>query len=386
MHWQKVSVFKLRLSIFVFILAVLLRLSFFIAAERGIPVDKNATADKPQAKAWYQDGSWWSILDSGQEGSFIFRLEGEVWRRTAAVYQASQTHADVLSNLNDLCVLVWGGQKAHFLRYRYRDPERSYSLVPGYPVGLDLLQGSETAVLARDSRGRLWVTYESQGSVYVSYAESGLNWCEHQSIGCGLANDDISSVISWDGRLGVFWSDQNQESLHFRVRGDSHPLPEWGQIEVVAKGGLVADDHINLAEHDGLVYAVTKTSVDDAKGGVSGPTQAQIILNVRSDEGEWSMYDVAPLSSENVTRPIIVLDEENREAYVFYRNGDKIVYKRSLMAEIDFSSEPSVAIEVEGVTLNNVTSTKQNVNSTTGLLVLATGNDGRAYHRLLPIP
>ena len=154
---------------------------------------------------------------------------------------------------------------------------------------------------------------------------------------------------------------------------------------MVAEGGLVADDHINLAANEGWVYAVTKTSVDDAEEEVNGPTQAQIILNVRSNKGLWTMYDVAPLSSENVTRPIVLLDQQNREVYIFYREGDEIVYKHSALDRIDFPDESSPVISIPGVTLNNVTSTKQNVNSTTGLLILATGDDSRAYHRLLPI-
>ena len=37
-------------------------------------VGRDATADKPQSKAWYHDGFWWCILFNGVEGSYFYRL------------------------------------------------------------------------------------------------------------------------------------------------------------------------------------------------------------------------------------------------------------------------------------------------------------------------
>ena len=62
-----------------------------------------------------------------------------------------------------------------------------------------------------------------------------------------------------------------------------------------------------------------------------------------------------------------------------------IVYERTSLANIDFSGEARPAIRVRGVSLNNVTSTKQNLNSQTELMILATGNDSRAYHQQFEI-
>ena len=371
------------------VLSVWLGFCSFAHTMTGIPVGKDATADKPQSKAWYQADSWWCILHDGREGSFFYQLKSEGLEKAtfpdALVYPGSPTRADVLSNLNELCVLLWGAKESRFYKYRYIPEDRRYSLLEGFPVNFNFLPGHETAVLAQDSKGVLWVTYESQGTVYVSRSETGLHWQENQALGSSVADDDISTVISFGTQLGVFWSNQNMESLHFRIREDYESPQCWKEVEEVTQGGFVADDHLNMAATKGWVYAATKTSVDDAIGKLDGPTQAQIILNVRSNNRVWTMYDVAPLSSEDVTRPVVVLDDENREVYVFYRKGDEIVYKHTPLDKIDFSREPLSAITVPGVILNNVTSTKQNVNSTTGLLILATGDDGHAYHRLFPI-
>jgi len=351
----------------------------------GFPVGENATADKPQSKAWHHDGSWWCILHDGRAGSYFYRLQHGTWAKGHMIYSGGPARADVLNDSSELYVLLWTAEKAEVFEFHYSDENGSYHLMEGFPVTLNLLQGHETAVLAKDSRGVLWVTYESQGAVYVSRSVTGLQWQENRVLGSSLADDDISSIIAFDHGIGVFWSNQNLESLHFRVRRDSQPLESWEEEEVVSQGGLVADDHVNLAVAPGWVYSVTKTSVDDSNGEVDGPTQAQVILSARSERGVWRTYDVAPLSVETVTRPIVVVDDENREAYVFYRKGDEIVYKCTSLDEIKFASEPVQAITVPGVILNNVTSCKQSINSSTGLLILATGDDGRAYHRLLPI-
>lgn len=353
----------------------------------GVKVGRDATADKPQSKVWHWAGTWWCILYDGLEGSSFYRLEEGTLKKAefpdALVFPVAPARADILCDADDLYVLMYAGGDTLFSKFRYQAEEDEYFLQEGFPVPVEIFEGAETAVLARDSRGVLWVTYESQGRVYVSHSKTGQYWLENAVIGTGLSGDDISSVVSLDDQLGIFWSNQERESLYFRVRSDFQDPQVWGRTEVVATGGLVADDHVNLAVLDGQVYAATKTSVDDGKGGGEGPTQAQLVLNVRSKQGAWKLYDVAPLSDQNVTRPIVVLDDENREGYVFYREGQRIVYKSSSLDHLDFSGNAATAISVPGVTLNNVTSTKQNVNSTTGLLVVATGDDSRAYHRLL---
>lgn len=212
----------------------------------------------------------------------------------------------------------------------------------------------------------------------------------------GLAADDIAAIVTFsaagaasppvDARLGVFWSDQNTQSLGFRWRAGTDPHGEWRPPETVAQGGHVADDHINMAAaDDGTLYVVTKTSVDDVPRPVDGPTQAQIILNVRALEGGWRLFDVVPVTDVFTSRPIVALDETNDEVYVFYRHGDEILYRVSPRDAIDFSGAAHVALSAPGVTLRNVTSTKHPVNASTGLLVMATGSDGLAYSTVLPI-
>ena len=360
----------------------------------GFPVGKDATADKPQSKCWYHDNSWWCILYDGKTGSAFYRFVNDRWQRQAfsqvSMYSESPTRADVLSRGDDLYVLMWEATEPRLYKYVYDGDRHRYDLVDGFPVSLDIPPGHETLVIAQDSTGALWSAFELDGKVKVISSDSG----SHRSwetrgieIGEGLKNDDIASLIAFGEKIGVFWSNQQTQSLYFRIHQDGAPRDEWKATEVVAQGGFVADDHMNLADsRDGHVYAVTKTSVNDVGRPVPGPTQAQFILNVRSPTGAWRLHDVEAVSNEiGQSRPIVLLDETNRELYVFYKQGDGIVYERTSLANIDFSGEARPAITVRGVSLNNVTSTKQNLNSRTELMILATGNDSRAYHQQFEI-
>lgn len=353
------------------------------------PAWSYATADKPQSKAWYNDGFWWCVLYDGVDGSHFYRLVEDTWEKGELVYPESPTRADVLSKGDILFVLEWEASLPRLYEYNYDRAKKNYRLLDRFPVELNVQKGHETMVIAQDSRGKLWIPFELNGNVKVIYSTSDdhLVWnTGGVDIADGLKDDDIASIIAFDGHIGVFWSNQNTGSLSFRIHRDGDPEDKWQETEVVASGKLVADDHINLAlAEDGRIFAVTKTSVDDAGGPVEGPTQAQFILSVRSMEGIWKFYDVAEVSPVFKSRPIVVLDEENDEVYVFYRDDEAIVSKRSSMADIDLGNPPVTVLTAPDVIMNNVTSTKQNVTSGTGLLILATGNDNRAYSVVLPL-
>ena len=256
--------------------------------------------------------------------------------------------------------------------------------VPPAPIGLP--PGHETATVAVDSRGRAWVSAVVDGNVLVMAPGQTR---KPVTLARGVGADDISAVAAFGGstpRIGVFWSDQNRQSLGFAYRGDADSPSEWEAAEVVAHDGHVADDHINMATaSDGTLFVVTKTSVDDVPRPVDGPTQAQIILNVRGPDGAWSMVDVAPVTDVFTSRPIVLLDEDHDTLYVVYRHGDEIVYRSSRRDALDFGRPAEIALSQPGVTLRNVTGPKHAVGAHTGLFVMATGSDGLAYSALLPL-
>jgi hypothetical protein len=106
-------------------------------------------------------------------------------------------------------------------------------------------------------------------------------------------------------------------------------------------------------------------------------------LLVRSPTGAWSRATVA-LESENTTRPILLLDDTAKKLYVLFTSsqvGGDIQMKTSAMSPIGFGGARTV---IQGSAINNVTSTKQNLNADTGLVALAS-DDAFYWHVDMPL-
>src|SRR4029450_8530229 len=94
--------------------------------------------------------------------------------------------------------------------------------------------------------------------------------------------------------------------------------------------------------------------------------------------------------TEHATRPLVVYDRDNQDVYVFCTDWSistqdgKIAYKKAPMSNlIDLALNSKVEFMAEsGANLNDATSTKQTVDVTTGLLVVAKA-DSLAYYKLL---
>ena len=114
-------------------------------------------------------------------------------------------------------------------------------------------------------------------------------------------------------------------------------------------------------------------------------------LMVRDTSGTWLSYTVAP-GSNNWVRPVVLLDEQNGKVYVFASSpgsGGVIYYKSSSVSNISFPTSIGTAF-IQSSTdtdISNATSTKQTVNGTTGLLVLASDQKTLYYlHNFLALP
>jgi hypothetical protein len=142
------------------------------------------------------------------------------------------------------------------------------------------------------------------------------------------------------------------------------------------------DDHLSLkTDATGRVYAAVKTSLNDLTD--PDPDAPLILLLVREPSGTWSSHVFGRVQDKH-TRPIVLLDEENSDVYLFAtrpETGESIYYKRSALSPISF--EPGLGTPFikssSDTTINNATSTKQNLNPATGLLVLASDQNTRFY-------
>jgi hypothetical protein len=342
------------------------------------------TGQKPESKLWYQDGSWWAAMLSPSAGGahHMYRLTAGGWTDTGIeIDSRPATKEDVLSLDSTLYVLSRspGGSAGPSQLRRYTYAGGTYTLDPGFPVTVPGA-GGETATLARDTTGTLWITYRAGKNIVAAHSlGSDIAWGNPFILpvagAAGTKTDDISDVIAFSDAqgpaVGVMWSNQIAQSDYFAVHRDGAPDNTWS-VETALSGPDMADDHINLKTVEGRVYASVKTSAD--KLGSSGTL---IMLLVRSSIGGWSNYPVATVRDNN-TRPIVLLDMSARQLYIFMTIGDShpraVVYKQSSLDSIAFSSPVTF---MDGSSINNSTSTKQNLSASTGIVVLA--SDGVNY-------
>ena len=392
----------------------------------GPAVVSSPTGEKPESKLWWNDGFWWGCLWSPSGNAYhIYRLDWvtQTWEDTGVkIDDRSGTKSDVLWDeiAGKLYVVShifseysspeeneanWG----RIYRYTYDETLQTYSLDDGFPKNVNQ-DHSETLVIDKDTTGRLWVTYVSKDpqvdppdhKVFVNTSsDDGITWGTPFALpeaSAQVSTDDISSVVAFkdDGgdKIGIMWSNQLTNTLNFAIHDDGNINPEAGwKLQSVPTGTDSIEDHISIkslkTNSSGQVFAVVKTQP-------AGSTQALIVMVSRDVDGRFS-YHIYSTKSSNNTRPILLLDEaktsnpQDDKVYVFVTGGESgsaICYKvlqitSPLSAMGDFPPGDCGIPFIKDsfyTNINNATSTKQNVNSDTGLVVLASDDvSGKVY-------
>jgi hypothetical protein len=352
------------------------------------------TGEKPQSKLWHAGGRWWASMFSPAARQYrIFALDWKTqrWAGTGTpIDDRPQTKADCLWDGARLYVVSGGGVEStgrdlDARLYRYSFAGGVYRLDAGFPVTVRA-GGAEAIAIAKDTAGRLWITYTQQGKVYVRHSTtSDAAWGAPFVVPAAGANasvsaDDISAIVAYDGKIGVLWSNQGDDAFYFAYHVDGAPASSWIG-GVAARRGDLADDHINIAslqsDRAGSVFAVVKTSM-------SGGSQPSIAVLVGSKQSggslAWRRVTVTN-GSQRQTRPIMLIDTSNRRMYVFTADegGGAIFYKVSDLDDLAFEANTpgTPFIRHAGYPyFNDPTSTKQSVDAATNLVVLASYDNG----------
>ncbi|MBZ0266896.1 hypothetical protein K8I85_01965, partial [bacterium] len=371
----------------------------FRDAYYGTVTVSSPTAEKPESKLWWNDGSWWACFWDDLVGSHRiheFHAAEEGWVSVGPNGDPRpETLVDCLFDGETLYVSahpVSGGDPAQLWSYSYDATTRTYELRDGFPAEMGDASGCEALTIAKDTTGKLWATWESGRNIRVnctttSDADWGTSFVIPPQPG-KTDSDDISVIAAFDGKVGVLWSDQSENTNYFAYHVDGDDDTVWSALEIAAQDPAlapVANDHLNVAvASDGTFYAVTKTNL-------SGSNDPGIAVVRRETNGTWSGHTVNT-RGEGGTRPIVLIDEGNREMHVLFNSdetGDDAIHRKS--ADLDGLVFPSgigdlvIASDTyDGI--NNPTSTKQTVTSTTGILVEASDSGAQFYlHRALPI-
>ena len=337
-----------------------------VSAEPVLRVDvPSPTADKPQSKLWFAQGSWWAWLPV-KGGSSVWRRGATGWSREAELDGALRGlpgQADVWADAASACAVLveerrlavtcleWAGTG-----YRPR----------GKPVEIGMTgEGKlETATITRDAKGEWWIGYGWGREMFVR--RSGDGWAVAVKVSETLASaDDICAVVAVSGGVGMIWSDQAADVVWFRWHGK-----EWGKVEAIERGGKTADDHIRAAVGaDGRLHVVMKNS-RDAVG------EPQLVMRVRDKAGRWRNRHFAPRTKEyEPSRPLVLLGGRPEREFVVYSR-----YARTGPTPRGSQIVTGAAVLLEAARpLNDVTGTKALLPPGQPWIVLASDKDGNVY-------
>ena len=386
-------------------------------------VSNPPTSDKPQSKLWFNAGSWWADMWTTGTGWNIYRLDRstETWVNTGIVNDTrANTLADVLWDGSKLyiashVVTVTGdgtpnpsqsGQPAKLYRYSYSGG--SYALDPGFPTTVTN-NSSESMTIDQDSLGGIWATWTQvagnstsgyTNTVYVNHsADAGATWDVPFVLPVASphpAPDDISAVVAFNrNQIGVMWSDHLANTVWWATHADGKAADSNWQLQPAMRGKGQADDHLNLkslqSDTAGRVFAAVKTSLNDYS---SDPTVPQLVLLVFKPGTAAFTQSTISVAGDCVTRPQILLDTQNNMVHAFqtapptsvtgcsYSGAAGAIYEKT--ASMDnpvFGSGRGTPIiqSASSSNMNNATTTKQSVDSSTGLVVLASDHVAKRY-------
>jgi hypothetical protein len=377
------------------------------------------TGTKRQESAlWFNDGTWWGNLwDTATSDFHIFRFNAatSTWVNTGVATETrANTHHDVLWDGTTLFVasyrFVNDGLPAEpnfpttIRRYRYTSSTKTYTLLTTENINN---QRTETLSIDKDSTGRVWATWQQGNRIFMNVTGTGgTGWLTPFALPSALANvsvDDNSAVIAFGApgsrKIGVMWSRQvgdATDGMYWSFHNDGAADTTWSTPVAAVSGQRTGDDHMNLkwldSSNSGKVFAAVKTSFTSS-------TQPLIQL-LELNGTAWTAHTIATVS-ECPNRVIILIDESAQKLRTFATypkpsgttnagvctsSGGAIYEKSVPLSNINFTGvAKTVRIVDADQYVHNVTSTKQNLNSTagrtanSGLLLLADVNATSRY-------
>jgi len=366
---------------------------FYVQPNCVVPLPTNfpgvTVFNTVKAQMWFNDGLWWGAFSDNVGGVYFYKQSGNTFTQEALIEANYNGRPDVLWNGSNLFILIYEfNTLARLYKFSYDTNNDSYSLIPGFPVNLPLIgmgagaSDAETGsiTLAQDTTGKLWAAYPGSfsggdGNYRVIWSTSAdhKTWNTTGYVlasGASIISQEVAPIIHFGGnKIGVAWSNQPAKEIAFRYHIDGEPETTWSTKEVIDSGlgsetglGGVADNHMSIkAAPDGRVFLLAKDS--DGVG--------YLHLYTRSAAGVWGnpvSVDPDPLAQN--TRPALLLDLEQGEVQVLYNNSaEGLMYLNK--ARMDSPVFPPACPYIDEISASDVTTTKQNLNSETGLWAVA---------------
>lgn len=360
--------------------------------------DRAPTADSSQSKMWHTDGSQWALMATDGAGSavHVFELTADYsWRDTGTVVDTRHASADALwlpASQSLVVALSDPSSPARIARFSYDSATRTWDRDPAYPMSLRTGDGTGSTVIDEDSTGRLWITYTRESTVWVAHSDrSGMSWSAPFPLPVPDAEvswADVSSLIAFDGSIGVMWSDQQSRTFRFAIHRDDHPLSAWS-VETPATSYGQVEDHLHLqaasTERGVHVYAAVETSRKSAgpHGGVRFAPAVLVRRPAAAGAGRWSQEAAGAWGDHR--QPILMVEKARDRLFLLTRadagtdDAPAIFYKTSSLTDVSF--EPGIGERFLNTTepVTDVTGSKQDVGAADALTVLAVAPSTSRY-------
>ncbi|TDQ08654.1 hypothetical protein [Pedobacter metabolipauper] len=375
---------------FILCFALLLTVNFS-KAQHAKPVIKvdvaGATADKPQSKLWFMDGSWWALLPKSS-GPSLWQRTSKGWIEDPLVSKHLTGYpgrVDVWANDHE--VMAVGVASNYLSVYQLKKDKKSWQVkVMGKlsaPKSAD--NDIETATIVQDKTGCWWVAADVGDQVYVWKSVDGNHWNEAVELGNGINKDDISTLTILPGGIGLIWTDQNQDAVKFRFHEDNRT--DWNAVEIIEQGNHTADDHLRSSvSPDGTLWLATKNSVDE----IGKP---QLVLRVRHIDGKWKNYPFANLDSiKKPSRPAVLTTPDTDVVFIGYteynaKDSNLGVIKfarvnlnnKNVIMDIKTVIKPEINAEKNTLRINDITSSKDKFPKNGPWIILASDQLGNIY-------
>lgn len=357
----------------------------------GPAVVRSPTQRGQQSKLWFHDGAWWAVMVDPSSVVRIFELMADhTWRPTSAVVNDnSGDTGDVLADGDVTYVLARSkAQRLQLVRLDYNRAARAY-LPTGPPSIVTDRGASEAGTIAKDTTGRLWMSFATSQEVLVSASDDdGRTWSSPFVLavtGPGFRRD-AAALVSFDRSVGVMWSEEAGGVFRFAVHRDGAAPTEWTRETALAGPGR-SQAHLSVKVIDrdpGAVVVAVVQTVDGDQG--LPPETPMLVVLARAPDGTWSAHNASTVE-DALSSPILQVDPSDESVYLVADSAGSMYIKRASLSDLTFPPAKGIPLMLSNNRrLNDATGSKGGVNADTGLVTLASGGRDRRYHHVeLPL-
>ena len=376
-----------------------------------IALTHEPTAGQAQSKLWFAEGAWWAtLIDPATQELHIARLDPttQSWSDTGAVVDdRPHVRSDALWDGTHLTIVSAGNrptasQAVRITQFHYDAKAARFAVDPDLPIALTTV-GVTDPVLARDSKGVLWLAYVDQTKLILRHSLGNVwHWSPPApppiAGATGATGGIRAAALAADGsRLTLVWNGANDDTLQVGQHVDGADPGTWLADSTKVAGLANAPGGLSIrtiAAAGGSRLFVTFETAPD-RSTKSNPLAPGAVVMIRDATGVWTNIQLARVK-DHFTTPILAIDDQHGTliAVAFVSNTGTIVYKQSPLDRVSFESGQGTDLiaSTSDPNLRNPTSTKQAIDLTAGLIVLgaddATGHYalGRLATSAAPVP